>query len=106
MAPLKTEFDKDKPDISFKNPYKKPCRVKQVSLIPDGSFKEKGMVEIYIGDELFFKNKKFGSFANVSDSTIPLFGGEILKSGESVSVFIKSEDGAMVSLAVQVAFGE
>ena len=103
---INKEIDKDKPDLSFENPYKKPCKVKSISISPDESFKTNGMVEIYIGDELFFRNKKFGNFENVAQSVIVLNGGESLKTNESVKIHLKSETDDAVGLTAQVTFGE
>lgn len=101
----KKEFDKDHPDLSFENPYKKTCLVKEISLIPDDTFKSNGRVEIYIGEELVFRNKKFGNFKNISQSEIILGRGKSIKPNESVNVFLESGNGSVVGLAVQVTFG-
>ncbi len=102
----KKEFDKDNPNLSFENPYKRNCKIKHISIIPDDSFQSKGMLEIYIGDELFFTNKKFANFANVSQSNIPLNNGALLKTNESIKIYLKSQDGTEIGLTAQVTFGE
>lgn len=98
------EFDKDNPNLEFENPYKKPCKVKTISIVPDDEFKTKGMIEVYIGDEIFFRNKNFGNFRKIDASVIPLDGGEIIKVNEAIRVFIKSSDESSVGVAVQVTF--
>ena len=99
------EFNKDAPSLTFDNPHKKSCKVKEISFVPDGTFKTKGMIEIFIQDEIIYKNKNFGNFANVSQVTIPLNGGTLLKPNESVKIYLKSSDGASVGIAAQITFG-
>ena len=99
------EYDKDNPDLQFKNPYKRKCLIKCVSITPDVLFKTNGMLEIYIGDEIFFKSKKFGNFKKIDSDVIPLDGGELIKPNESVKIYLKSSDGAAVGVAAQITFG-
>ncbi len=100
------EFDKDNPNLQFESPYKKTCLVKEASIIPDDSFKTKGMVEIYIGDEIIFRNKHAGNFAKIPQSEIILGRGKKIKPNESVKAFLKSSDGSPVGIALQVTFGD
>ena len=102
----KQEFDKDNPNLEFKNPYKKTCLVKELLIVPNNSFKTKGMIEVYIDDEIIFKNKKAGNFANIPHSIINYKRGKKIKPNESVKVFLKSNDGVSVGIALQVGFGD
>ena len=103
----KQEFDKEHPDILFENPYKKTCLVKSMSLIPGDTFKTKGTVEIFIDDEIIYKNKKAGNFKKLSNSQINLGSrGKPIKPNESVKAYLKSSDGTNVGLTVQVTFGD
>lgn len=101
-----TEFDKNSPDIVVENPTKKPCLVKQVTLSPDIECKRHGMIEVYFDDELIFKNKKSTTFLLTSRANIILGRGKILKPDAKITVFMKSDDGTAIELAIMVHFGE
>ncbi len=100
------EFNKDEPNLVFDNPYKRTCLVKEISIIPDDNFKTKGMIEIYIGDEIFFRNKKFGNFKHISESLTSIMGGKKINPNNSITMYLKSSDGAKVGITAQVTFGE
>ena len=102
----KQEFDKDHPDLTFENPYKKTCLIKSISITPDDTFKAKGTVEIFIDDEIIYRNKKAGNFKKLSDLQINLNRGKPINPNESIRAYLKSSDGSTVGLAVQVTFGE
>jgi len=102
----KEEFDKDNPDLKITNPYKKTCLVKEILIVPDDSFKTNGMIEVYIGDEIIFRNKKVGNFSKVVQSEIKLKRGKTIKPNESVKAFLKGSDGVSVGIALEVTFGD
>lgn len=101
----KTEFDTNIPDVIFENPTKRDILVKEITIIPDASFKSEGMIEIYINDEIIFRNKKAGNFAYITQSEV-LFGrGKKIKSNSSINIFLKTVK-SKVGIAAQVTFGD
>ena len=93
------------PDISFENPKKNNVIVKGISLSPNNIFREKGMVKVYVGALPVFENETAGDFTDVTDISIDLQDGLILKRGEKIDVFLLSNDGTIVSMTVQITLG-
>jgi len=95
------------PDLEFKNPLdSQDVIVTEFSIIPNSSFKTKGMVELTVNDVTLFKNKAVADFTDISESVVKIIQGKTIKPSKSLKVFIWSPDGTSVSLTNQVTFGE
>ena len=94
------------PDITFTNPKKTSVVIKEISLIPDDSFKERGIVKILADTFPVFENENAGDFTDVSELILDIPEGLILGRDKSVKVFFMSSDGTEVSLSVFVKFGD
>ncbi len=95
------------PNIEFKNPLDEEIKVKTISLIPNSSFKTKGIVQVLIDDVEVFLNDAVADFADIASLNIELSPqGKTIKRGKSVQVFIWSPDATSVSLAVTCLFSK
>lgn len=95
------------PNMSFKNPVKRPIIIKEISLLSDNNFKTNGMVEVLANKALIFKSRKIGNFKNISAANVKIEEGKILNRDESVNIYIKNDDGiTSINLTVLVTFGE
>lgn len=93
-------------DLEFENPLDKEIVVKTVSIVPDSSFKTKGMMLIKVNGTTIFKNKAVADFTDVSESIVEILEGKTIDAKEKLEVFIWSPDATSVSLTSQVTFGE
>ena len=96
----------DDADLEFQNPLDKEIVVKSVSMIPDSDFKTKGMALIKVNGTTIFKNKAVADFTDLVDTVVEILEGKTIDPKEKLEVFIWSPDGTIVSLTLQVTFGE
>jgi len=96
--------NKDNADLEFENELSKESILKEISIVPDTSFKTKGKIMITVDDSVVFRNRKFTSFQNVLSSEIKI--NKTIQQDSKVKIFIISSDGSSVSVSVQVTFGD
>jgi len=94
------------PDIEFTNPKNKNVIVKEISLVVGDDFDTKGTVKVFSDKVLVFENESAGDFTDVSEISIKILDGLVLKRNEKIKFFIKSSDSTKVSITAQVVLGE
>lgn len=78
----------DKPQGVIKNPVDEDAVIKNISLIPDGTFKSSGQLLLKVNEVEIFEHDVAGDFADVSILDIALPSeGKIIERGKSLEVF-------------------
>ena len=78
----------DKPQGTIKNPVDEDAVIKNISLIPDGTFKSSGQLLLKVNEVEIFEHDASGDFADVSILDIALPSeGKIIERGKSLEVF-------------------
>ena len=96
--------NKDNADLQFENELSKESILKEISVIPNNSFKTKGKMMITVDDSLVFQTKSFTAFGDGTESNIKI--NKTIQQDSKVKIFIISADGTSVSASIQVTFGE
>ncbi len=94
------------PDLEFENPRKIDSTVSSISIIPDASFKTKGIFSITVNNVELIKNKAAGDLTDVVDHLTEFFRGKKIRASQKVRVFLWTSDATSSSLAVSVSFAE
>ncbi len=95
-----------KPDISFDNPLDKNLKVMEITILPDSSFKTKGLCKIQIDGNTVFEVDTVADLTDITEYNVPLEHGKTIKRQKKVEVFLKTSDATSSILTVFVTFGE
>ena len=93
-------------DIKIKNPLDKKLKVMEITILPDSSFKTKGLCRIQIDENVVFEVDTVADLTDVTEYNVPLEHGKTIQRGKSVEVFLKTSDGTSSILTIFVTFGE
>jgi len=97
--------DTGSPDIEIKNPFDRQARIMGITLIPDESFKTKGIVNLDIGRAPYFSGMAAADFTDISTFAVPISDdGYEIDANESVEIYIWTSDGTSCSLTAIVHF--
>lgn len=94
----------DHPLLTFENALKKDSIIKSISIIPDEAFRIGGKLLITVDDVPVFRSRTIDSFKDIQASNIEI--NKSVSQDSEVKVFLTSFDGVLVSVTIQVTFGE
>jgi hypothetical protein len=97
--------DAGNPDIEITNPFDRPARIMGITLIPDSSFKTKGILQLDIARAPYFTGMTAADFTDISTFSIPISDdGYEIDANETVEIYIWTSDGTGSALTAVVHF--
>jgi len=97
--------DVGNPDIEIKNPFDRKARIMGITLIPDSSFKTKGILQLDIARAPYFTGMTAADFTDISTFSVPISDdGYEVDANETVEIYIWTSDATSSALTAVVHF--
>ena len=97
--------DAGDPNIEIRNPFDRKARVMGITLIPDDSFKTKGIVQLDISRAPYLPAITAGDFTNVDTFAVPISDkGHEIEPNETIEIYMWTSDATSSALTAVVYF--